>query len=217
MEYSPEAEKKIELYTRLGFDKLPMNMAKTHLSLSHDPSLKGVPKGYKVPIRDIRASVGAGFLYPLLGEMRTMPGLADPAGLLRRRRRSEDQAGGRVVLILPSSTGGHGPPAREARLIRWAQCVIGELALRDRGSARPWAVGARLAVPLRIPRKGWPRATEGSAILGRGEACFAPTINDGYAAPSGFVGAGFKPAPTENIEGDRGGGRLERVRMRDSG
>jgi formyltetrahydrofolate synthetase len=74
-EYSPEAEKKIELYTKLGFDKLPMNMAKTHLSLSHDPALKGVPKGYKIPIRDIRASVGAGFLYPLLGEMRTMPGL----------------------------------------------------------------------------------------------------------------------------------------------
>jgi formyltetrahydrofolate synthetase len=75
VEYLPEAEKKIELYTKLGFDKLPMNMAKTHLSLSHDPNLKGVPKGYKIPIRDIRASVGAGFLYPLLGEMRTMPGL----------------------------------------------------------------------------------------------------------------------------------------------
>jgi formyltetrahydrofolate synthetase len=75
VEFSPEAEKKVELYTKLGFDKLPMNMAKTHLSLSHDPAWKGVPKGYKVPIRDIRASVGAGFLYPLLGEMRTMPGL----------------------------------------------------------------------------------------------------------------------------------------------
>ncbi len=75
VDYLPEAEAKIELYTRLGFDKLPMNMAKTHLSLSHDPSLKGVPKGYRIPIRDIRASVGAGFLYPLLGEMRTMPGL----------------------------------------------------------------------------------------------------------------------------------------------
>jgi methylenetetrahydrofolate dehydrogenase (NADP+) / methenyltetrahydrofolate cyclohydrolase / formyltetrahydrofolate synthetase len=75
VEYMPEAEAKIELYTRLGFDKLPLNMAKTHLSLSHDPALKGVPKGYKIPIRDIRASVGAGFLYPLLGTMRTMPGL----------------------------------------------------------------------------------------------------------------------------------------------
>jgi methylenetetrahydrofolate dehydrogenase (NADP+) / methenyltetrahydrofolate cyclohydrolase / formyltetrahydrofolate synthetase len=75
VEYLPEAEAKIQLYTRLGFDNLPLNMAKTHLSLSHDPTLKGVPKGFIVPIRDIRASVGAGFLYPLLGTMRTMPGL----------------------------------------------------------------------------------------------------------------------------------------------
>ena len=75
VDYSPEAEAKIELYKRLGFDKLPLCMAKTHLSLSHDPSLKGVPTGFRVPIRDIRASVGAGFLYPLLGSMRTMPGL----------------------------------------------------------------------------------------------------------------------------------------------
>jgi formyltetrahydrofolate synthetase len=75
VDYLPEAEAKIELYTRLGFDKLPLNMAKTHLSLSHNPELKGVPTGFRVPIRDIRASVGAGFLYPLLGAMRTMPGL----------------------------------------------------------------------------------------------------------------------------------------------
>jgi formyltetrahydrofolate synthetase len=75
VDYSPEAEAKIELYTKLGFDKLPMNMAKTHLSFSHDASIKGAPTGFRVPIRDIRASVGAGFLYPLLGEMRTMPGL----------------------------------------------------------------------------------------------------------------------------------------------
>ena len=75
VEYSPEAEAKIELYTKLGFDKLPMCMAKTHLSLSHDASLKGRPTGFTVPIRDIRASVGAGFLYPLLGTMSTMPGL----------------------------------------------------------------------------------------------------------------------------------------------
>ncbi|MBU2612074.1 MAG: formate--tetrahydrofolate ligase, partial [Chloroflexi bacterium] len=75
VDYLPEAEKKIELYTKLGFDKLPMNMAKTHLSFTHDPAVKGAPSGFRVPIRDIRASVGAGFLYPLLGEMRTMPGL----------------------------------------------------------------------------------------------------------------------------------------------
>jgi formyltetrahydrofolate synthetase len=75
VEFLPEAEKKIETYTRLGFDNLPMCMAKTHLSLSHDGNLKGVPKGFTVPVRDIRASVGAGFLYPLLGTMSTMPGL----------------------------------------------------------------------------------------------------------------------------------------------
>jgi methylenetetrahydrofolate dehydrogenase (NADP+)/methenyltetrahydrofolate cyclohydrolase/formyltetrahydrofolate synthetase len=75
VDYSPEAEAKIELYTKLGFDKLPMNMAKTHLSFTHDASIKGAPSGFRVPIRDIRASVGAGFLYPLLGEMRAMPGL----------------------------------------------------------------------------------------------------------------------------------------------
>jgi formyltetrahydrofolate synthetase len=73
--YEPEAEAKIELYTKLGFDNLPLCMAKTHLSLSHDPLLKGVPTGFTVPIRDIRASVGAGFLYPLVGKMSTMPGL----------------------------------------------------------------------------------------------------------------------------------------------
>jgi len=80
VEYSPEAEKKVELYTRQGFAKLPICMAKTHLSLSHDPNLKGAPSGFIVPVRDIRASVGAGFLYPLLGTMATMPGLSTRPG-----------------------------------------------------------------------------------------------------------------------------------------
>lgn len=75
VDYSPEAERKIELFTKLGYDKLPINMAKSHLSLSHDPNLKGRPTGWRLPVRDIRASVGAGFLYPLCGAMRTMPGL----------------------------------------------------------------------------------------------------------------------------------------------
>lgn len=80
VEYLPDAEKKIKLYNELGFDKLPICMAKTHLSLSHDPNLKNAPSGYTLPIRDIRASVGAGFLYPLCGEMMTMPGLgSEPA------------------------------------------------------------------------------------------------------------------------------------------
>lgn len=73
--FSEQAEKKIERYTRQGFSHLPICMAKTHLSLSHDASLKGVPKGFTLPIRDIRASVGAGFIYPLVGTMSTMPGL----------------------------------------------------------------------------------------------------------------------------------------------
>jgi formyltetrahydrofolate synthetase len=75
VDYSPEADERIQEYTRLGFDKLPICMAKTHLSLSHDPALKGVPKGFRIPVEDIRASVGAGFIYPLLGTMSTMPGL----------------------------------------------------------------------------------------------------------------------------------------------
>jgi methylenetetrahydrofolate dehydrogenase (NADP+) / methenyltetrahydrofolate cyclohydrolase / formyltetrahydrofolate synthetase len=75
VDYSPEAEEQISEYTRLGFDKLPICMAKTHLSLSHDSNLKGVPKGYRIPVRELRASVGAGFIYPILGTMATMPGL----------------------------------------------------------------------------------------------------------------------------------------------
>jgi formyltetrahydrofolate synthetase len=75
VDYSPEAEERIAEYTRLGYDQLPICMAKTHLSLSHDPALKGVPKGFRIPIRDVSASIGAGFLYPLLGTMSTMPGL----------------------------------------------------------------------------------------------------------------------------------------------
>ncbi|KAI9328346.1 formate--tetrahydrofolate ligase-domain-containing protein [Obelidium mucronatum] len=80
IELSELAKNKIEVYTRQGFGKLPICMAKTHLSLSHNPKLKGVPTGFTVPVRDIRASVGAGFLYPLLGEMQTMPGLSTRPG-----------------------------------------------------------------------------------------------------------------------------------------
>src|ERR1019366_300683 len=80
VEYSPEAERQIALYTKQGFDKLPICMAKTHLSLSHDPSLKGAPVGFIVPVRDVRASIGAGFVYPILGTMSTMPGLSTRPG-----------------------------------------------------------------------------------------------------------------------------------------
>ena len=73
--YEPLAEKQIKSYEANGFGNLPMCMAKTHLSISHDPSLKNAPSGFTVSVREVRASVGAGFIYPLLGEMRTMPGL----------------------------------------------------------------------------------------------------------------------------------------------
>jgi len=75
VKYEPQAEKQIASYDRAGLSHLPICMAKTHLSLSHDPTLKGVPTGFTVPVREVRAAAGAGFLYPLLGAMRTMPGL----------------------------------------------------------------------------------------------------------------------------------------------
>jgi methylenetetrahydrofolate dehydrogenase (NADP+)/methenyltetrahydrofolate cyclohydrolase/formyltetrahydrofolate synthetase len=74
--YEPLADEQIARYEKAGFGKLPICMAKTHLSLSHDPALKGVPTGYTLPVREVRASVGAGFIYPLIGKMSTMPGLA---------------------------------------------------------------------------------------------------------------------------------------------
>ncbi len=75
VDYGPEAEEQIARYTRLGFDKLPICMAKTHLSFTADPAIKGAPTGFRILVREVRASVGAGFLYPLLGKMSTMPGL----------------------------------------------------------------------------------------------------------------------------------------------
>ncbi len=75
VDYTELAREKIAQFTRLGYDRLPLCMAKTHLSFSTDPALKGAPRGFRVLVRDVQASVGAGFLYPLLGAMRTMPGL----------------------------------------------------------------------------------------------------------------------------------------------
>ncbi|MDQ3669077.1 MAG: formate--tetrahydrofolate ligase, partial [Actinomycetota bacterium] len=69
------AQEKIEQFTANGLDRLPICMAKTHLSLSHDPTLLNAPTGFTIPIRDVRAYTGAGWLVPLLGDMQTMPGL----------------------------------------------------------------------------------------------------------------------------------------------
>jgi len=76
VDYSELAEQRLARYEELGYGSLPICMAKTHLSISHDPELKGVPKGFRIPIRDVSASVGAGFVYPILGTMSTMPGLS---------------------------------------------------------------------------------------------------------------------------------------------
>ncbi len=73
--YTAEAEAKIRLFTDMGLSHLPLCMAKTHLSFTHDPAVKGTPRGWTLPITDVRASVGAGFIFPLCGTMRTMPGL----------------------------------------------------------------------------------------------------------------------------------------------
>ncbi|KAM5228771.1 monofunctional C1-tetrahydrofolate synthase, mitochondrial [Ctenodactylus gundi] len=75
IELSPEAQSKVDRYTQQGFGNLPICMAKTHLSLSHQPDRKGVPRDFTLPISDVRASIGAGFIYPLVGTMSTMPGL----------------------------------------------------------------------------------------------------------------------------------------------
>jgi formate--tetrahydrofolate ligase len=73
--YTPTAAKQIRGYEKNGFGNLPICMAKTHLSISHDANLKGAPSGFVFPVREVRASVGAGFIYPICGEMRTMPAL----------------------------------------------------------------------------------------------------------------------------------------------
>lgn len=75
VEYTAAADKQLANYTAQGFDNLPVCIAKQHLSLSHDAKLKGAPTGWTLPVREVRASVGAGFVYPICGDMRTMPGL----------------------------------------------------------------------------------------------------------------------------------------------
>jgi formate--tetrahydrofolate ligase len=92
VEYSADAAKQLDTYERAGFGNLPVCIAKTNLSISSDPALKGAPTGWTMPVREVRASVGAGFVYPICGEIRTMPGLGtrpaaaridlDPDGLI---------------------------------------------------------------------------------------------------------------------------------------
>ncbi|MBN1310888.1 MAG: formate--tetrahydrofolate ligase [Anaerolineae bacterium] len=80
--YEPIAEEQIANYERIGFGNLPICMAKTHLSFTADPTIKGAPTGFTIPVREVRASAGAGFIYPLLGQMSTMPGMATHAAYM---------------------------------------------------------------------------------------------------------------------------------------
>jgi formate--tetrahydrofolate ligase len=73
VDYEPAANAAIESLTRLGFGNLPICMAKTQYSLSHDPNRLGRPSGFRVPVRDVRLAGGAGFLTPLVGKIQTMP------------------------------------------------------------------------------------------------------------------------------------------------
>jgi formate--tetrahydrofolate ligase len=82
VDYDRAAARQLDQYERNGFGNLPVCIAKTHLSISSDPTLTGAPTGWRMPVREVRASIGAGFIYPISGDMRTMPGLgADPAAL----------------------------------------------------------------------------------------------------------------------------------------
>jgi len=83
VEYSPEASKQLDTYERAGFGNLPVCIAKTNLSITSDPALKGAPTGWTMPVREVRASVGAGFVYPITGAIRTMPGLGTSPAAMR--------------------------------------------------------------------------------------------------------------------------------------
>ncbi|EON68712.1 C-1-tetrahydrofolate synthase, cytoplasmic [Coniosporium apollinis CBS 100218] len=82
VEFSELAQKKVDSYVKQGFGKLPICIAKTQYSLSHDPALKGAPSGFTVPIRDVRMAAGAGYLYALAADIQTIPGLPTAPGYL---------------------------------------------------------------------------------------------------------------------------------------
>jgi len=93
VEYDPKALRQKREFEDAGFGGLPICMAKTHLSISHNPALKGAPKNFTLPVREMRAAVGAGYIYPLLGDMRTMPGLGSTPAYMN----VDIDEGGRIV------------------------------------------------------------------------------------------------------------------------
>lgn len=94
VEFEPEALENIELYNKQGFDKLPVCIAKTQYSLSHNAKLKGAPTGFKFPIKEIRASIGAGYLYALAAEIQKIPGLPTYCGFMNVELNEDDEIEG---------------------------------------------------------------------------------------------------------------------------
>ena len=76
IDLSPAAAAGLKQFESLGYGEFPVVIAKTHLSISSDPALKGAPKGWRMPVREVRAAAGAGYVYAICGDMRTMPGLS---------------------------------------------------------------------------------------------------------------------------------------------
>lgn len=83
VDYDEAARADLARLARWGFGRLPVCMAKTQYSLSHDPALRGRPRGFRIPVREIRLSAGAGFVTPVSGTIQLMPGLGSNPGLLR--------------------------------------------------------------------------------------------------------------------------------------
>ncbi len=83
VDYAPPAARALDQYERLGYGRLPVCIAKTHLSISHDPAQLGAPTGWRLPVREVRAHIGAGFIYPICGNMPTMPGLGSSPAATR--------------------------------------------------------------------------------------------------------------------------------------
>ena len=174
--YSTQAAKQLDTYERAGFGHLPVCIAKTHLSISSDPALKGAPTGWTLPVREVRASVGAGFVYPICGDVRTMPGLSsnpaaaridiDEDGMVVGLRDGVTLVPGPAGTGLPRSArgpdadpgrrrggGGHRRDGRRAR--RHGRAVLRAPASRGR---RPGGPGRRAAPPRGRPgRPGRPR------------------------------------------------------------
>ena len=151
--YSTQAAKQLDTYERAGFGRLPVCIAKTHLSISSDPALKGAPTGWTLPVREVRASVGAGFVYPICGDMRTMPGLSKNPAAARIDLDDDGQVVGLsyCVTLVPGSAGtglpgsARGPDAGPGRRRRGGgnrrdggrARRHGRAVLRDPASRRP--------------------------------------------------------------------------------